>query len=135
MSPAAISEATASITRVVQNSPIIGPSKLAAVIVGELLDIGWVLPDLSFGVDRDLDPLAVFAYETGCTPREWAVRALSVHIDAWATVSAARQKNPDSFPIWRFDLSVEALATRLVGHLLDDGWSPPGGLVGVEVPT
>ncbi|MEV7006830.1 hypothetical protein [Streptosporangium sp. NPDC051022] len=130
-----INEAAAIITRAIQNSPTIGPSKLAVVIVGELLDLGWTLPDLSSGIDRDLDPLAVFAYEAGHTPRGWAVRTISIHIDTWATVSAARRQNPTSFPIWRLDLSVEALATRLVGHLLDGGWSPPGGLVDAEVPA
>ena len=40
-------------------------------------------------------------------------------------ITAARQEDPATFPGYTLELSPAALARRIVGGLLDAGWTPP----------
>lgn len=73
-----------------------------------------------------VDELSAWAYEQGTDPLDWAVKSIDTQIDVWMIVCAGRAQNPASFPGFHPDLSVEALARRIVGRLMDAGWRAPG---------
>lgn len=116
---------------------------LAVAIMGDLLEAGWILPNVEPTPDidrpglhqsrpstapafcRDLDYLAELQYRMGVTAREWATETIAFHIAMWATVRVRRAHDPLAFPYWWPDLSIEAMATRLVGTLLGGGWTSP----------
>lgn len=67
----------------------------------------------------DIDFLARFAYATGQDPLDYAAtNVVAAHIDS--------HFNPASYP-GEVDPAISALSLRIVGDLLDAGWSAPGG--------
>jgi hypothetical protein len=61
--------------------------------------------------------LAQFAYDTGTPPLDYAeVNVIRAHIDA--------HLDPDSFP-GEVNPATAALSRRILGDLLDAGWTPP----------
>ena len=64
-----------------------------------------------------IDFLARFAYSTGQDPIDYATEnVIRAHIDAHLT--------PDSFP-GDVDPATTALSRRILGDLMDAGWTPP----------
>lgn len=77
-------------------------------------------------IPPDIDGLSAYAYKQGRDPLDWAINITDIEINVWLHVCAGRDEDPTSFPGFHPDLSVEALARRIVGHLLDAGWRIPG---------
>lgn len=77
----------------------------------------------------DISPLAKVAYEQGYHPITFAEMTVRVLIEAHANVIAGREINPDSFPDFPVELTASALASRIIGNLLDAGWAAPGEVV------
>lgn len=79
----------------------------------------------------DIGPVSRRAYEVGWSPVDWAIEgvamALGVHLD----VAVSRAEDPAACPGYYTDLTFAALARRIVGGLLDAGWTPPGGTDGI----
>jgi hypothetical protein len=75
--------------------------------------------------DPDIDGLAKFAYDRGEDPLDYAIGRTATFISINATVIAARAKDPASFPGYPLDASPEMVARRIIGTLLDSGWTPP----------
>jgi hypothetical protein len=73
----------------------------------------------------DISYPAQYAYEHGTDPITYAESHVTMLIGVHLGVAAAREENPQSFPIYSPDVSNEALARRIVGGLLDAGWTPP----------
>lgn len=125
----AIDQATAAIAHTVRtNIAAVASTRalrgLATAIVRDLVAAGWEAPQPE-RPDRDIDPLTAAAYRMGVTAHDLAVTTVELHVHAWASACASRALDPSSFPGFHRDLSVEALGTRMVGHLLDGGWRPP----------
>lgn len=73
----------------------------------------------------DIDPLARAAYSHGTDPINWAIQ-LAEDVIGWRdTIVAGRLEKPGSFPGYRLGLDTPAVARRIIGHLLDAGWTPP----------
>jgi len=77
----------------------------------------------------DINPLARLAYEQGYTPIAFAEMSVRVLIEAHSNVITGRAINPDAFPDFPIELTASALASRIVGTLLDAGWTAPGELI------
>jgi hypothetical protein len=76
--------------------------------------------------DDDIAFLARFAYGNGVDPVDYAtVNVIEGHLNVYLTVLAARVMNPASFPVYDAELSTAVLARRILGDLMDAGWSPP----------
>ncbi len=73
----------------------------------------------------DIDDLSQAAYGYGQDPLDWAINLAHAEIHVLTTVTAARKVRPESYPIYVLELSPEASARRIVGKLLDAGWTPP----------
>ncbi len=74
----------------------------------------------------DISTLARWAYDHGRSPIDYAAAdVIQTHIDAWLTICAARIQDPASFPGYVLPLTTETLSCRILGDLLDAGWTPP----------
>ena len=73
----------------------------------------------------DISGLARLSYEMGVDPLDYAERQIQILIEVHATVEASRAVAPETFPGFSPDLSLDALARRILGNLLDAGWEPP----------
>ena len=74
----------------------------------------------------DIAFLARFAYGNGINPIDYATaHVIEGHLKVYMTVLAARIEDPDSFPIYDPTLSTAVLSRRILGDLLDAGWTPP----------
>lgn len=74
----------------------------------------------------DICFLARFAYDHGENPIDYAVTGvIQTHIDVFVSVVAARVENPEAFPGYVLEMTTAALSRRIVGDLLDAGWTPP----------
>jgi hypothetical protein len=73
----------------------------------------------------DIDAMAKFAYDHGTSPLDWAERHVNDLIDVHITVWSSRLQDPATFPAYSLDLTTEALARRILGELLDAGWTIP----------
>jgi hypothetical protein len=74
----------------------------------------------------DMCGLAKWAYAHGTDPIDWAIDSIAKNnIDVYLTITAARHEDPATFPGYTLELSPAALARRIVGDLLDAGWTPP----------
>lgn len=104
---------------------------LAVVVLGGLLDAGWVLPARPEAC-RDIATVARCLYVLGRTARQVATETIALHVEVWATVRAARADDPGAFPGWHRDLSTQALGRRVVGELLDVGMLPPARVRGAS---
>lgn len=75
---------------------------------------------------NDLGFLAQFAYDHGTDPVDYAIEnVIEGHLKVYLTVLAARVMDPAGFPIYDPDLSTAVLSRRILGDLLDAGWTPP----------
>jgi hypothetical protein len=77
----------------------------------------------------DIDGLDDWAYALGKDPLVYAETSTATLISAHELVIASRAEDPATFPGYSLDLSTEALARRIIGTLMDAGWTPP------EVPS
>lgn len=68
---------------------------------------------------------AQIAYSEGQNPLDWAIHVADSHIAAALTVVMARAQDPQAFPIYGSAPDSQTVARRVVGGLLDAGWSPP----------
>ena len=73
----------------------------------------------------DLNTLALYAYYLGRPPLDWAEKQVDVLIRVHQEVIAARAEDPGTFPGYCIELTTGALARRIIGELLDAGWTPP----------
>ena len=74
----------------------------------------------------DICFLARFAYDHGTTPLDYAIEhVIQTHVDAYLTVLTGRIAQPGRFPGYDPGLNTAVLARRIVGDLLDAGWTPP----------
>jgi hypothetical protein len=76
--------------------------------------------------DDDIAFLARFAYGNGVDPVDYAtVNVIEGHLNVYLAVLAARVMNPASFPVYDAGLSTAVLSRRILGDLMDAGWTPP----------
>ena len=71
----------------------------------------------------DIGVLAKLAYQAGITPLDFAEEQVTIHVSiclALVTVADEFGLSPDDPR-----LTVDAAACRILGALLDAGWSPP----------
>jgi hypothetical protein len=81
----------------------------------------------------DIGFLARFAYDHGTDPIDYAVsHVIQIHIDVYLTVCAARAEDPASFPGYVLEATLPALSRRILGDLMDAGWTPPALEAGPE---
>ena len=74
----------------------------------------------------DISFLAEFAYAHGTDPIDYATaHVIAGHLNVYLTIRDARAVNPASFPIYDPGLSTAVLSCRILGDLLDAGWTPP----------
>lgn len=85
-------------------------------------------------IPPDIDGLSAWAYKQGIEPLDWAINCADTEITAWLHVCAGRSDNPASFPGYSPDLSVAAVARRIIGNLLYAGWRIPGAAEGDPDP-
>lgn len=76
-------------------------------------------------IPEDIDGLDKVAYEQGRDPIDWATQKSRDYIDAHLEIWGGRLKDPSYFPGYCIPLTTEALARRIVGGLMDAGWTPP----------
>jgi hypothetical protein len=74
---------------------------------------------------RYIDHLAKYAYHLGTSPMEWAEKHITMLVDIHQLVGATRADEPDTFPGYCIELTTDALARRILGELLDAGWTCP----------
>lgn len=74
-----------------------------------------------------IDYLAANSYRDGSDAVTVATDRVAVLLDAWERVTTTREGNPGAFPgaVWA-DTSPAAVSRRVLGALLDVGWTPPG---------
>jgi len=73
----------------------------------------------------DISALDRYAYEHGHDPLSWAEYITGSLIDVHLTVIEARLDDPGAFPGYSIEPTIQALASRIVGALLDAGWTRP----------
>ena len=73
----------------------------------------------------DICALASFAYDNGQDAITYAEQVIVIQLDVRSTVYVHRLENPDAFPLYGPDLTLAAVARRIIGELLDAGWTPP----------
>ena len=77
-------------------------------------------------MSEDIAYLASFAYGSGIDPVDYATaHVIEGHLKVFLGVRDARAVNPDSFPIYDATLSTAILSRRILGDLMDAGWTPP----------
>ena len=65
------------------------------------------------------------AYAEGADPIEWAVFLAQAAMEAASLVAEVRETRPDGLPWYGAIPTDESVARRIVGALLDAGWTPP----------
>ena len=73
----------------------------------------------------DISSIDQAAYNQGINPITWAEWVVGSLIEIHLIVNRDRLEDPESWPGYSIDLTVEALASRVLGELLDAGWTPP----------
>ena len=74
----------------------------------------------------DISTEARWAYQHGVDRIDYAARyVVQTHIDVHLEIRAARAQDPAAFPGYVLPLTTEVLSLRIVGDLLDAGWTPP----------
>ncbi|MGI5182239.1 hypothetical protein ACQEVZ_38695 [Dactylosporangium sp. CA-152071] len=73
----------------------------------------------------DIDPIARLAYAEGTSPIDWAINLAFWQIEVRTDVVASRQRDPNAYPSYHLALDDQAVARRIIGNLLDAGWTPP----------
>jgi len=68
---------------------------------------------------NDIDFLAVFAYSTGQDPVDYAAEnVIQSHVNAYLGIGQDFRDDPHELP-------TAALSRRILGDLMDAGWTPP----------
>ena len=78
-------------------------------------------------IPDNVDGLDKIAYQHGHDPIDWAEGTVGDLICVHWTVMAARAENPAAYPGYTIEPSIAALSRRILGGLLDAGWTPPAG--------
>jgi hypothetical protein len=73
----------------------------------------------------DINILAKVAYGNGQDPIDWAITLAATQLNARREIEKARATDPAAYPGYRLDLDDWSVARRIVGELLDAGWTPP----------
>lgn len=74
----------------------------------------------------DIGFLARFAYDHGTDPIDYATEhVIETHVNVFLTVMASRVADPRTFPGYDPELSTAVLSRRILGDLMDAGWTPP----------
>lgn len=73
----------------------------------------------------DIDNLAASAYADSTEPLKWAESITENLLFLHDEITAGRAVDPASFPGVPGDFSREGTARRIVGALLNAGWTPP----------
>lgn len=76
-------------------------------------------------IDGIGDGAARFAYRCGADPLTHAEGRVATLIAVNLQVIGARFSDPAAFPIYSQDTSIPALSRRILGLMLDIGWTPP----------
>lgn len=76
-------------------------------------------------IPDDVDGLARHAYSHGTTPLDWAAGYTENLIEVHLQVAASRAEDPATFPGYCIELTLAAVARRIVGTLMDAGWTAP----------
>lgn len=76
-------------------------------------------------MDIDIDALARFAYEHGQSPIDHAIMLAETEIQVMQEIRTGRQTDPSTFPGYFLATDNRASATRIVGLLIEAGWTPP----------
>lgn len=74
---------------------------------------------------NDINASARAAYTEGVSPIEYAVQLAWTQMEVQAEVLVSRIDNPQAYPGYLLPLDSDAVARRIIGELLDAGWSPP----------
>ena len=74
---------------------------------------------------EDISELARISYDAGIDPIDYAEGEILTLIEAHANVAVARILNPASLPGYPLKVTPEALTRRILGVLLDAGWTAP----------
>lgn len=74
----------------------------------------------------DIDNLSASAYAGGKDPLDWATHLAASVLMAWSTCQRREVRGLPPLPDWP-DLSDHAVACKILGRLLDAGWTPPSG--------
>ncbi|TAK32284.1 MAG: hypothetical protein EPO40_02875 [Myxococcaceae bacterium] len=74
--------------------------------------------------DSGFDYLAASAHASGKDPIDWAVLIVGNLLTARATCTGRAERGLPPLPCWP-DTSDAAVARKVVGFLLDAGWTPP----------
>lgn len=72
----------------------------------------------------DLGYLSRWSYARGADPIDVAVQGSTTLIEVWVNLQVREANGVPRLPAWQ-DISHVALARKIVGDLLDAGWSPP----------
>lgn len=78
--------------------------------------------------------IAQYHYDHGTPPVVYAEEYVRDLIAAHLDVAAARVNNPAAFPGYIIEPTVAALGCRIVGELLDAGWTPPSSRSAPDLP-
>ncbi len=73
----------------------------------------------------DISALARLSYDMGIDPIDYAEHQIQILIEVHAAIAVSRAVAPETLPGFSPDLSLEALARRILGDLLDAGWQSP----------
>lgn len=75
----------------------------------------------------DISAIATWAYAQDHDPIGYAEGLVNDLIEVHLTVAAARLDDPAAFPGYCIEPGIEPLARRILGELLDAGWTMPTG--------
>jgi hypothetical protein len=69
--------------------------------------------------------LDAVAYAQGRDPIDWAESLVKAQIQVRDEIVIARREDPCTYPGYLLALDDAAVARRILGRLLDAGWTPP----------
>lgn len=75
--------------------------------------------------DPHIDGLAKLAYAHGQDPIDYAIGYVENLIGTHLMVLGCRMEDPAAFPGYIIEPTLAAVSRRIVGTLMDAGWSPP----------
>lgn len=73
----------------------------------------------------DVNATAAAAYLSGADPLVYAEILVAEIVSYHYDVATARIADPDAYPEYSGELGPDGLARRILGELLDAGWSAP----------
>lgn len=72
-----------------------------------------------------IDGLAKCAYERGYNPIDYAEHGIKILIELRDEIRIARAEDPAAFPGYTLPTDDATWSRRILGALMDAGWSPP----------